>query len=92
MHYIYGFANGNITQVCQVYQEGYPNKEIPSEITLLRTHAGLCKIRSLKKYNQRPDRLGSKTKQRLKDSNLQEIQDFPWIVFLVNLLHPYLKQ
>lgn len=50
MYFIYGLANGNVTETRSIYQERYSKRKIQSKGTFKRLPAELCEMCSLNKY------------------------------------------
>lgn len=77
MHFIYGLADGNAAEARRIYQERFPNREIPSERTFTRLHARLCETGTLTAHAERVGRPRVIMTQQLEEAILQAVEDDP---------------
>lgn len=76
MHFVYGVAYGNAAEARRIYQERFPNRQIPNERTFIRIHERLHETGSFHKRaagNGRPSMLPPE----MEEAVLQEIEDDP---------------
>lgn len=77
MHYIYGLADGNAALARRLYQERFPDRDIPTERTFARLHARLCETGSLTAHAERSGRPTTVMTPQLEEAILQEIDVNP---------------
>jgi len=104
MHLCYGRANGNATEARRIYQEKYPNRNVPNRKTFTRIDqrlrdTGMLKARNFGEYSQRDLDLEERVLRHIEENpctstrNIARIEGISnstvWTILKEQQLHPY---
>nr|CAH7742507.1 unnamed protein product [Callosobruchus chinensis] len=76
MHYLYGLADGNALQAKRLYEERFPDRNVPDARTFSNLHRRLCEKGSFDQDNHLKVQLIAKTPE-IEDAVLNAIEEDP---------------